>query len=336
MALNKNALIRYQTIDRCLQNRSRRWTLADLVEACTQALNEYEGKDSPVSTRTVQLDLQMMRSEKLGYEAPIVVYERKYYTYEDPDYSITKIPLSAVDMDVLAESVAMLKQFKDFSLFRDLNGVIQKLEDKVRGQEEDTPPIIHLDKNEHLKGLEHLDTLYQAILKQIVVDITYQSFRAKTANTFPFIGYILKEFNNRWFLVGKRYGKGQFMTLALDRMRDIQPNLALQYQREPFDPDTFYQHTYGVTVLPEAHVIDIELRVDAREVPYLLTKPLHHSQEVLEEYPNGSVRLRLRVHHNFEIERVLLSFADAVEVIAPESLRDRLRARLQYGLNKLL
>ena len=79
MAVNKNALIRYKTIDKCLQNHFRKWTLDDLIEACSNALYEYEGKDVDVSKRTVQLDLQMMRSDKLGYNAPIEVYDRKYY-----------------------------------------------------------------------------------------------------------------------------------------------------------------------------------------------------------------------------------------------------------------
>ena len=77
MAQNKNALLRYRTIDRCLRNTGRRWTLQNLVDACSDALNEYEGKQDLVSTRTVQLDIQMMRSDRLGYEAPIEVYDRK-------------------------------------------------------------------------------------------------------------------------------------------------------------------------------------------------------------------------------------------------------------------
>ncbi|SEA36439.1 hypothetical protein SAMN05216365_10575 [Porphyromonadaceae bacterium NLAE-zl-C104] len=73
MPQNKNALIRYRTIDKCLQNRYRQWTLEDLIEACSEALYEYEGRKVNVSKRTVQLDIQTMRSEKLGYNAPITV-----------------------------------------------------------------------------------------------------------------------------------------------------------------------------------------------------------------------------------------------------------------------
>lgn len=58
MAVNKNALLRYKTIDKCLQNTYRTWTLADLVAYCSQTLYDYEGRDVSVSTRTVQLDIQ--------------------------------------------------------------------------------------------------------------------------------------------------------------------------------------------------------------------------------------------------------------------------------------
>ncbi len=43
MPVNRNALIRYRTIDKCLQNRRQKWTIEDLIEACSEALYEYEG-----------------------------------------------------------------------------------------------------------------------------------------------------------------------------------------------------------------------------------------------------------------------------------------------------
>ena len=110
MPANRNALIRYKTIDNCLRNPYRRWTLEDLVDACSDALYEYEGIDKGISKRTVQMDIQMMRSEKLGYNAPIVVYENKYYKYEDPEYSITQTPLNEQDLKTMSEAVEVLRQ----------------------------------------------------------------------------------------------------------------------------------------------------------------------------------------------------------------------------------
>ncbi len=61
MPANKNALIRYKTIDNCLRNRYRRWTLDDLVDACCEALYDMEGITKGVCTRTVQMDRQAER-----------------------------------------------------------------------------------------------------------------------------------------------------------------------------------------------------------------------------------------------------------------------------------
>lgn len=108
MPANKNALIRYKTIDRCLRNRYRRWTIDDLVEACSDALYEMEGILKGVSVRTVQGDLQIMRSDKLGYNAPIEVYDRIYYRYTEPDYSISDMPLTEDDCLLLKEAVELL------------------------------------------------------------------------------------------------------------------------------------------------------------------------------------------------------------------------------------
>ena len=108
MPANKNALIRYKTIDRCLRNRYRRWTLDDLVEACSDALYEMEGILRGVSVRTVQADIQMMRSDKLGYNAPIEVYDGKFYRYAEADYSISESPLSTDIRELISLAVERL------------------------------------------------------------------------------------------------------------------------------------------------------------------------------------------------------------------------------------
>lgn len=333
MAQNKNALIRYRTIDKCLQNSYRTWTLDDLIESCSDALYEYEGKDVNVSKRTIQLDIQLMRSDKLGYNAPIEVYDKKFYRYADEDYSITDIPLNENDMHVLSETVEMLKQFKDFSLFSELGGIIQRLEDKIYTEKTHRPSIIHLDKNENLRGLQHLDLLYQAILKKMVLRLNYQSFKAREAQVFDFHPFILKEFNNRWFLVGKKRQKGTIMTLALDRMISIDFNTKVEYIDEEFDGDKYYENTIGVTVMGEEHVQKVVLKVKRPHSPYVLTKPLHHSQRLIKQLGNGAILIELRVHHNFELERIILGFGEGIHVMEPPMLKQNIQSRLLNGLD---
>lgn len=300
-----------------------------MIEACSDALYEYEGKDTNVSKRTIQLDIQLMRSDKLGYNAPIEVYDKKYYRYEDPDFSITDIPLNENDMYVLSETVEMLKQFKDFSLFSELGGIIQRLEDKIYTEKTHQPAIIHLDKNDRLKGLEHLDTLYQAILKKMVLKLHYKSFNANDSSVLTVHPFILKEYNNRWFLVGKKHKEKNIMTFALDRILSIDYDTKLEHINEPFNGDSYYKNTIGVTVLDEKHVDRILLRVDKKNAPYVITKPLHHTQTLKETLPSGAIIIELRVHQNYELERVILGFGESIQVLKPLSFKRRIQLKIQ-------
>lgn len=131
MPANKNALIRYKTIDNCLRNRYRRWTLDDLVEACSDALYDMEGITKGVCARTVQMDIQIMRSDKLGYNAPIEVYDRIYYRYADPDYSITEMPLSIEDFKLIKKAIILLENKKDKNN-EDTIQVLNKVQDGLK------------------------------------------------------------------------------------------------------------------------------------------------------------------------------------------------------------
>jgi hypothetical protein len=132
MSINKLALIRYKTIDECLQNRFKKWTLEDLIDKVSDALYEYEGIDSGISKRTIQADIQLMRSDKLGYNAPIIVLERKFYAYEDKEYSITKAPMNPADLEKMKEIVGVLKQFNGFNYFDEMSDMITKLENNLQ------------------------------------------------------------------------------------------------------------------------------------------------------------------------------------------------------------
>ncbi|WP_099766336.1 helix-turn-helix transcriptional regulator [Chryseobacterium sp. 52] len=326
MSSNKNALIRYKTLDKCLKNKYRKYTLEDLIDACSDALFEFEGKESYVSRRTVQLDLQNMRSEKFGYEAPIEVYERKYYRYSDSEYSIHNISVNESDLKAMNNAVQILKQFKDFSMFKDMNGVIQKLEDSIHSTGQKS--IIHLDKNEQLKGLEHIDILYEGILNKKVLTIIYRSFSARESSSFVVHPQLLKEFNNRWFLICQH--KGVMYNLALDRMESINPEENIPYIDKDLDGDEYFKDIVGVTVSATMAPRNVIFFVDAPNAPYIKTKPLHKSQEIISETEEGTL-FKICVQINFELERLLLGFGDSLIVHKPKKLRLKLQDKFKAG-----
>jgi predicted DNA-binding transcriptional regulator YafY len=302
------------------------------MDACSDALFEYEGKENPVSKRTTQLDIQLMRSEKLGYNAPISVYEKKYYRYDDDEYTITDIPLTDTDINVLTETVSMLKQFKDFSLFSDVSDILQRLEDKIYAEKSHTRPVIYLDKNENLKGLHFLDTLYQAIVKRVVIILTYKSFKSQEPQHFHFHPFVLKEFNNRWFLVGRKKANTSICNFALDRIIAIDFDFNMPYLEEDFDAEAFYKDVVGITVNQGLRTQKIQLWIDRENAPYVLTKPLHTSQVLEKENVDGSIEVSLYLKINYELERLLLGFGNGLHVIAPVALHNQMKKKLEAAL----
>lgn len=326
MPINRNALVRFKTIDNCLQNYYRRWTLEDLVEACSDALYEYEGIKKGVSKRSVQADIQMMRSDKLGYNAPIIVVDKKFYEYEDRKYSIKNIPITGTDLNKLSESVEFLRQFKGFSHFREIEGLIQKLEDHVYSKKNNQRPIIDFDRNEDVKGLEFLDTIYQAILQKSALKMFYKTYRAVTAIEHIIQPLLLKEFRNRWYVIAKKYAQTEILNFALDRIVSIEKISGHYAEDYDFDPVEYYKNVIGVTVETKAEVEEIKLFINLKTAPYVLTKPIHSSQKLIKEMGNGVI-ISLHVQHNFELEKEILSFGENVKVLSPSSLRRSIAAR---------
>ena len=92
--------------------------------------NNMEGITKGVCARTVQMDIQIMRSDKLGYNAPIVVYDKIYYTYADPDYSITEMPLSMDDCKLIKEAITLLDNKENLDAVR-VKMVLAKLKTRL-------------------------------------------------------------------------------------------------------------------------------------------------------------------------------------------------------------
>lgn len=58
--------------------------------------------------------------------------------------------------------------------------------------------------------------------------------------------------------------------------------------------------------------------------PYVITKPFHKSQRIIETRNNGSLVFNIFVQINYELERLILGFGESLEVLKPLKLRKRI------------
>ncbi|WP_293931754.1 helix-turn-helix transcriptional regulator [Sphingobacterium sp. UBA6645] len=335
MSTNKLALIRYKTIDNCLRQKHRKWTLDELIEKVSEQLYELEGIHNGVSKRTVQADIQLMRSNKLGYNAPIIVTDRKYYSYEDPNYSISNSPISATDMEKMKEVVEVLKHLNGFAYFDEMSDMIARLEDKMLVNSGEHKQAIQMESNTLLKGLNWINTLHKAIREEIPLLITYKSFKTDTPSDTVYFPYLLKEYRNRWFLICRQKKNNGLQTLALDRIHEIAEMAKSQFvPYDGVDFERYFSDTIGVTKSIKDRGNKVILHVESKNAPYVETKPLHNSQQILNRLDDGSIIIRIDVVLNFELEREILGFGECMKVLAPRYLVNRIKRRVSQSMKQ--
>lgn len=334
MPLNRATLIRISTIDRCLQNRYRRWTINDLIDACTDALAEFEGRSNPVSRRTFQNDLALMRSDRLGYNAPIVVRDNKYYEYEDPDFSITHLPLNDEGLDALNSALDILRQLQGFPQLASSIDTISKLNEQISRHTGKSAPAMDMECVPGYRGARFIGDIYDAVRKQTTIAIEYQSFKAREAQSIIVYPYLLKEYRNRWFLIGEKATNKspQVNIFALDRIHSVELLKKHPFKKcVDFDPEHYFDDTIGVTRLISDKPRRVVIKIDRQQAPYVESKPFHRSQKVELRFRDGSIQISLKVVINHELERLILGYGGHAEVIAPPSFRESIAESIRIA-----
>ena len=110
-------------INQCLKDNSKKWSLQDLIDACNKT-----GKNSK---RSVQADLELMRNSEAGYNAPIKVVEKKYYSYDDKKYSLLNQSLTETDKQNILNALDVLYDYASFSSLQNIDTSLFSLHEKI-------------------------------------------------------------------------------------------------------------------------------------------------------------------------------------------------------------
>jgi len=333
MATNKNASYRYRVIDNCLKNTARKWTLNNLIEVISEKLEEDFGIYKGVSKRTIQGDINIMRSMyPRGFNAPIVCKDGNYF-YGDPDYYINNSPLNERDINVLQEAIDIFKQFESIPVFEDLNSMVLKLEGKILTNKENKRKIIDFEKLENVKGIKLIKPLYEFIKNKQVIEIIYLPFTRNESQTMVIHPYLLKEYNNRWFLIGYNEELKKMSHLALDRIQTFNTSDIPFMLCKEFDEDLYFNNILGITLPENERPELIELVFSHERATYIKTKPIHTPQKIIKEDETG-LTIQLTLVINKELISLLLGFGKDVKVIKPESLKRGIKEILSNAIKK--
>lgn len=333
MPTNKNALIRYQILDRCFSDFQHKYTIEDLIDKVNDALYDLYGTE--VSLRQIREDIKYMR-DRVTYDAPIVAYplegKKCYYRYENPNFSIFKTELSMDEIEKLRSTIAMLGKYRGLPNHSWLEEVISNLEFRF-GIKANRGYIVSFEQNDQLRGLEFLSKLIDSAINHQPLNLHYKTYSGKEINVVVH-PYHLKQYNNRWFLFGLEqspYGN-RISNRALDRIVKLSKSNVAFIPNATIDFSMYFNDVVGVTIPDDSIQKEkIVLKFDPDRFPYVVSKPIHHSQTVLNE---EEYTIQIEVRPNNELVSQIFSFFPQVEVLQPKWLRDDFQKKIAENLRK--
>ncbi len=333
-----SAMKRIEILDNCLRH-DRWWSKIMLLQEVNRHVEAI--RDRPISDATLRNDLEEIERKaggnllcemRLTYSG---LKKQKHYRYGNRDFSFfKKPPLEAAEYDILQQAVDLLSQLEGFEIADDLKDIVAKLQYSYPPP--DNPKVVFGQTGKRL-GIDLMQELYEAIRDKQVIAFDYQPFDQALPQIFMLHPYLLKEYNSRWYVVGLAEPHREIWVCALDRFKS-QPRARHRIVFIPpvqagFDAEKHFADVIGPTVRKECPVEDIVVKFKATRVPYIITKPLHHSQQLLKSYKDGSASFSFRLRYNRELLGLILGFGADVKVLKPISLAEKVKETIRKILD---
>lgn len=344
MPANKNAVRRYMILDQLLSDRNHYYTRKDLFEAVQSALKRIDDTFT-VSKRTIEMDLYDMEEIfGINIDTDKVIDGKHVICYEDQTRSIFSKPLSDDEKKLLCEVLNTLGQFSGLNNFSWLDDLQARLNDSQsfgrRDVDADLDPrkIISFSTNEELRNKDYLAGLFSAISNRRVVTVEYLKFSQTESSSITLYPYLLKQYNDRWYLIGTPLGDKTFpfrpeflLNLPLDRIESYAEVPGKEYLDYPGDIDAHFDDIIGVTYYENEEKEIILFAIANDDAPYIRTKKIHWTQDECSEdeqllyhqrYPfmEKYTFFTITCIPNYELKRLLCGFGSRLVVLSPDSI----------------
>lgn len=279
-----------------------------------------------VCRKTVLRDLAFMRDRlDLPIEFDPLI---QAYRYTHPVTAFPTVHVTEGELLALLVAQRALEQYRGTPFHRSLEIAFEKLAGGLRDRISFSPADELRAVSFKNIGLGRTDlatfnALSGAVLRQEEVEFDYRK-PGETARSHRRVRpYHLTHRENLWYLIGFDIERSALRTFALPRIATVQVTKQKFAKPADFSPDAFFADALGVLGGRGQH--DVVIRFDATAADRIREREWHETQQI-RELPGGAVELQLRLGALPEIERWVLGWGAAAEVLAPKELRDRVAA----------
>ena len=332
MPNSKNFCLRAHVLDRLLSRRE-----GVSVQEALRVINRHlSDKGVPcVSTKdTILKDMTEMANEYFvdieefrdGFDARGIRYR-----YVKPGTSIYQTPFTQGEIQQIKAALDILSRFEGMPQMEWIHDLCARFDVFITST---NLPVVEFEETDSVFGREFFTGLFHAIVDKKPIYLTYQAF-GKKARTHLLYPYFLKQFRQRWYLIAKNsHHLDSISAYALDRMISFHQSLIDPYVPIDVDVHEYFNDVVGIARMDDEPQT-IKFHVDKHELPYLQTRPIHHSQKIVGRDKTG-VFMTIHVIPNTELLMELMSYGDGIIVKTKGKLRsDIMRkfgsARKKYG-----
>jgi predicted DNA-binding transcriptional regulator YafY len=242
--------------------------------------------------------------------------------------------LNEEDIQAIEFAANTLEQFRGIGLFKTSGDAIDKILGRLSLRPEnglDTDSYVQFETAPAYRGTEHLASILRAIREKRRIRFAYSKYTGGKTKTYQLDPYLLKEYRNRWYVIGRNPEKEAVVIFGLDRIEGLIEEGGERFERQAdFDPDRYFKHSIGITAIDDVPQ-EIHLRFSPLTGKYVESQPLHHSQKLIRNDETAlDVSLYLCITH--ELLMQILSYGADVEVLKPASLRAQIQRELRNAL----
>lgn len=338
MPTNKNALIRYKYLDRLLSDHHHYYDIHDLTEKVNDML--YDDGFPEVTQRCIEKDLNTL--EYAPFSAPIVRFRhngKNCISYDNYSFSIFKQEMSREERNLLREVLSTIGQFDGLDNFKWLEDF------KIGLGLEERRQIISFSNNQYYENSNLLGTLFDNISNEVVIRLSYHTFADHTIRCIDFHPYLLKQYNDRWFILGAADSDQKILNFALDRIDKVEPLPEKKYIECPENIYERFEDIVGVTLYEERNVEHIICWANDSAKDYINTKPIHESytplkgkkaENLYNQHPllKGGLFFSIDCIPNYELIRELCSFGSNLLVLSPVTIQEEIIRKTKEMIDK--
>lgn len=340
MPKNKNFQKRITILDECFSNPSGTFTIDKLIDVVSKNLG------LKVSRKTIQNDIRYIREFIENEKAQIIDFDeisvfqpnlfegkKTIFRYSLPGFSLGNHLLNKSDREQLEETLSILSRYKERQDFYWLEELFPRIRDAFNLVHQDYDGLISYQSNRDYIGQPWVGKVYNMILHQKKIRVEYKGFKDENSYKRLINPYHLKQYNNRWFLFGYEEGMryNGITNLALDRIVDIEQTVE-DIKPNEINWGDYFDEMIGVS-RNSNESYEIKLKFSKSRIPYVLTKPIHGASQRLDRSDPEGRTIILNLIPNNEFFQSILSFGEDVEIISPDSIRDKISRRVREMYN---